>query len=132
MPLIKPRNKEKRKRLVHIMSGVVILIHSYGHYENGHESYVYFALAGIIFLSIAVFHPVIEKKAPWIDGVFFVIEGILSMIVAADYFHMGKKALPYVYLLLGCFQIVMAFVRSRKGMKQHKLNHETDDHKVAP
>ena len=32
---------------------------------------IFFSIAGLVFISVALFHPVIEKKAPWIDGVFF-------------------------------------------------------------
>ncbi|MBA4140225.1 MAG: hypothetical protein H0X70_06915 [Segetibacter sp.] len=116
------RNREKRKRIAHILAGIVILIHAYEKYEGGHNSYISFLVAGIIFLIIALFHPIIEKKAPWIDGVFFSIEAILSLIVAFDYFHVGKKALPIVYLLLGLFQFFIAFKKSRKGIQKHKLS----------
>ncbi len=114
------KNRYKRKRFAHIGAGVVILIHSYEKYEGGHDTYKLFALAGIVFLSIAIFHPLIEKKAPWVDGVFFVIEGILSIIVAVDFFHLGKKALPITYILLGLFQFFMAFRKSKKGIEHHK------------
>ncbi len=114
------KNREKRKRFAHIGAGVVILIHSYEKYEGGHDSYKLFALAGLVFLSIALFHPIIEKKIPWVDGVFFFIEGILSIIVAVDFFHLGKKALPITYLFLGLFQFFMAFRKSKKGIELHK------------
>ncbi|MEO7445158.1 MAG: hypothetical protein ABIT96_00855, partial [Ferruginibacter sp.] len=74
-------------------------------------------------LAIAFLHPVIEKKAPWVDGVFLIIEGILSIIIAIDFFHLGKKALPITYLLLACFQFFMAFRRGRKGIEHHKSTH---------
>ncbi len=114
------KNRDKRKRIAHIGAGVVILIHSYEKYEGGHDTYKLFLLAGLVFLSLAIFHPLIEKKAPWVDGVFFLIEGILSIIVAFDYFHMGKKALPITYILLGLFQFFMAFRKSKKGIEHHK------------
>ena len=117
------KNREKNKKFVHIAAGIVILIHSYEKYESGHGSYLPFAIAGIVFLLIASFHSVIEKKAPWVDGVFFVIEGILSVIAAFDYFHLGKKALPWVYILLSVFQFFMAFKRSKKGVQLHKATH---------
>src|SRR3982751_73178 len=98
------KNREKRKRIAHIAAAFVILIHAYGHYEENHASYIFFVIAGLVFLTIALLHPLIEKKAPWVDGVFFVIEGILSLIVCYDFFHMGKKALPFVYLFLAFFQ----------------------------
>ena len=114
------KNRDKRKRFAHIGAGIVILLHSYEKYEGGHDTYKLFALAGIVFLSIAIFHPLIEKKAPWIDGVFFLLEGILSIIVAFDYFYLGKKALPITYILLGIFQFFMAFRKSKKGIELHK------------
>jgi uncharacterized membrane protein HdeD (DUF308 family) len=114
------KNRDKRKRFAHIGAGIVILIHSYEKYEGGHDTYKLFALAGLVFLSIAIFHPLIEKKAPWVDGVFFVIEGILSIIAALDYFHLGKKALPITYIFLGLFQFFMAFKKSKKGIEHYK------------
>ncbi|MEO7445052.1 MAG: hypothetical protein ABIU55_06090, partial [Ferruginibacter sp.] len=84
------KDREKRKRFAHIGAGVIILIHAYEKYEAGHESYLFFGIAGLIFLAIAFLHPVIEKKAPWVDGVFLIIEGILSIIIAIDFFHLGK------------------------------------------
>jgi hypothetical protein len=115
------KDKSKRLWVAHIAAGFIILIHSYEKYESGHNSYRSFLIAGVIFLAVAFFHPQIEKKAPWIDGLFFLIEAVLSMIVAADFFHLGKKALPYTYVLLSIFQIFMAFRRSRKGIVAHKV-----------
>ena len=114
------KNRDKRKRFAHIGAGVVILVHSYEKYESGHDTYKIFALAALVFLSLALFHPIIERKAPWVDGVFFIIEGILSIIVAFDLFHLGKKALPFTYLFLGLFQFFMAFKKGKKGIEHHK------------
>ncbi|MEO6135797.1 MAG: hypothetical protein ABIP35_11635 [Ginsengibacter sp.] len=116
------RNRDKRKRFSHIGAGLVILIHSYEKYESGHGSYLLFGVAGLIFLAIAFVHPTIEKRAPWVDGVFLIIEGLLSIIVALDYFHLGKKALPITFLCLSFFQFYMAFRKSKKRIAVHKLN----------
>lgn len=115
------KNWDKRKRFAHIGAALVIIIHSYEKYETGHTSYKLFGVAGLLFLTIALLHPIIEKKAPWVDGVFFIIEGILSIIVAVDFFHLGKKALPLAYLLLAIFQFFIAFKKSKKGIENHKL-----------
>jgi chromate transport protein ChrA len=117
------KNREKRKKVAHIGAGIVIFIHAYEKYESAHNSYILFAIAGFVFLTIAFFHSVIAKKAPWVDGVFFIIEGILSVVVAFDYFHMGKKALPITYLLLAVFQFFMAFKKSKKGLSQQSSPH---------
>lgn len=115
------KNREKAKRFAHIMAGLTILIHSYSHYEIGHKTYLIFLIAAIIFLTVAILHPIIEKKAPWIDGIFFLIEGILSFIVAYEFFHEGKKAIPFIYLAVGFFQFFLAVRFSKKGINQHKL-----------
>ena len=105
--------------MAHIFAGIVILIHAWEKYESGHGPYLVFLIAGLVFLTVAILHPVIERRAPWIDGLFFLIEAALSFVVAYDYFHAGKKALPYTYLALGIFQIVLAFIKSRKGLANH-------------
>ena len=117
------KDKEKRKRVAHIVAAVTILIHAYENYETGHHSYLLFGIAGLIVLTLAIFHHVIEKKFPWIDGVFFIIEGILSLIVAIDMFNMGKKRLPITYLALAVFQFYMAFRKGKKGIEAHKTKH---------
>jgi hypothetical protein len=113
------RNRERRKRVAHIFAGLLILIHAYEKYDSGHGSYIFFLIFGVVFTLIALFHHRLQKKFPGIDGVFFVIEGILSLIICYDYFHMGKKALPYCYLLIGIFQLIIAVVKSK-----HKKNAE--------
>ena len=117
------RNRNKVKRLLHIVPVSIILAHAYEQYENGHNSYIFFALAGFVFLAIAILHPVIEKKLPWVDGVFFIIEGILPIIVAIDYFSLGKKALPVAYLFVAAVQFFIAYKVSKKSLAHHKLNH---------
>lgn len=114
------RSGEKKKKIAHIVAGMVILVHSFEKYESGHGSWLFFAIAGIVFISIAVLHHTIEQKAPWIDGIFFAIEGLLSLAIAYDYFHMGKKGLPLTYLAAGIIQLAVALVLSKKGINRHK------------
>jgi hypothetical protein len=118
------KDKEKRRRAVHIISGVTILVHAFEKYDTGHGPWIFFGVAGLIFLSIAVLHPLIEKKAPWIDGVFFVIEAALSVVIAIDFIHMRKKGLPVCYFVLAAFQLFMAFRMSRKGIRHHRSHQQ--------
>ena len=121
------KDKEKRKRVAHIVAGATILFHSYENYQTRHHPYELFAVAGTIVLLLALFHPMIEKKWPWIDGLFFVIEGILSFVMAFDLYHFGKKALPTTYVLLGIFQFFMAFRKGKKGIETHNRQRTTDN-----
>lgn len=113
-------NREKRARFAHIIAGIVILIHSYEKFDSGHDSYILFGIAGSVFISIAYFHSKLEKKFPRVDGVFFIIEGILSFVISYEFFHAGKKSLPVVYLVLGIFQIILAFIKSKKGIENSR------------
>lgn len=118
------KNPEKRKKIAHIIAGFVILVHAYERFDSGHSSYIFFAIAGVTFLTVALLHTVIEKKAPWVDGVFLVIESVLSMIIAYEYLEMGKKALPFSYALAGTMQLILAFVKSKKGIAHHKARQQ--------
>jgi hypothetical protein len=111
------QRKEKLKRFSHIMAGVIILLHAFEKYESGQSSYIYFVIAGIIFLSIAFFHHQLKLKFPWIDNCFFAIEAILSLIIAYDYYHMGKVGLPFMYLFAGLFQLSAIYLFSKRLRK---------------
>ncbi|MEI9947270.1 MAG: hypothetical protein WDN26_24045 [Chitinophagaceae bacterium] len=108
------KDKNKRKRVAHIGASFIILIHAYENHETSHHSYKLFLVAGIVFLAIALFHPVIEKRFPWVDGVFFLIEGILSLMVALDLFHMGEKSITYNLCTARYFPIFYSISKREK------------------
>lgn len=110
---VHPNNKEKKARIAHIVAGLVILIHAFERFSAGHGPYWLFASAGLVFILLAIFHHRLAQKFPWIDGVFFMIEGVLSLVIAYEYIHTGKKALPFVYGITGVFQIFLAFWKMR-------------------
>ena len=114
------KNDDKRKRVAHIGAAVVILINAYDNFESGQPIYKLFLVAGFVVLLLALFHHSIEKKAPWVDGVFFIIEGLLSLVVAFNYFHLGKKALPVTFVLLAVFQFYMALRKGKRGIAVHR------------
>lgn len=113
------RDKHQRERISHIMAGILILVHAYDQFDTGHGSPAFFLVAGIVFLLIAFLHPLLEKKFRWIDSVFFMIEGILSLVVSLDYFHTGRKALPLAYLLVAAVQFFAAYRKYKKRMLGH-------------
>lgn len=113
------KDPNKRHRIQHFVFGFIILIHAFEKYETGHGPYELFVFAGLIFLTLAAFYPFLEKKYPWIDGTFLLIEGTLSLAVAYDYFHMGKKGVPSLYVLAAIIQYFMAWKKSRRGIARH-------------
>jgi hypothetical protein len=114
------KNPHKKKQIAHIGASAVILIHAFDKYTVHRSGYELFLAAGLLFLTIAIFHPLIAKRLPWIDGVFFVIEGILSIVVAVEFLQAGKQALPLCYAFLGGFQFYMAFRKSKKAIGEHQ------------
>ena len=114
------QNREKRQRLAHIIAAFIILINALDKYESGNSNYLLFGIAGLVFLIFAIVHSRIEHKVPWLDGVFFVIEGILSLLIAYDYYSMGKKALPLCLFAVGIFQLVLAYVKTKKAYHKRK------------
>ncbi|HMH32057.1 MAG TPA: hypothetical protein VK543_03450 [Puia sp.] len=121
------KNIERRNKVIHMMGGLLILLHAYEKYSVGEPTYIYFAVSGLLFSLIALLHEKLAKNYPWIDGVFFGIEGLLSIVVAIDYFRMEKKALPYAYLVAAALQFLAAFKKSKRGIKrqeQHSIHVE--------
>ena len=104
---------KSKNPLAHIASSVVVFIHAYAKYDEGHSSYIIFTIAGIMILSVAIFHSQLLKKFTKIDGVFFIIEGLLSLVMAYDYFHMEKKYLPFVYIAIAIMQFGLG-IRKKK------------------
>ena len=114
------KNREKRMRIIHILAGIIILLHAFGRYTEGHANYGYFAVAGTLFLTVAILHHSLSLHAPWVDGVFFLIEASLSFAICMEYIHAGKKAIPVCYAIMGCAQVFMAFYHGHKGIRKHR------------
>ena len=114
MALLKVR-KEKKEKLVHILAGLIILIHAYEKYDLQESSYIFFFVAGIAFLSVALLHHRLAKHFPYVDGVFFIIEAVIYAVIAADYFQQGKKGLPWCYVVCTIAYVIAAFIKGRRG-----------------
>ncbi|MEP6950937.1 MAG: hypothetical protein ABI863_16745 [Ginsengibacter sp.] len=112
-------NKEKKEKLAHILAGLIILVHAYEKYDLQESSYVFFFVAGIGFLSVALLHHRLAKHFQYVDGVFFVIEAVIYAVIAADYFHQGKRGLPWCYVFCTVAYIIVAFVKRKKGKARH-------------
>ena len=111
--------KEKLRRIPHIISGFLILLHGYERYDGGHHTYPVFFIAGTIFLAVATWHHSLLKKFLFIDVLFFFIEALLGIVIALEYFEQGKKGLPFVYLFASLLQLAAIFVFiKRKKRKQ--------------
>ena len=117
--LFKNTNREKKEKIGHIMAAFIILVHAFEKYDLQEDSWPLFAISGIIFLCIAILHHRIAKVFPYVDGVFFVIEALLYAIIAAEYFHKGKKALPWCYVFAAVAYVVTAFIKGKKGKAKH-------------
>ncbi|RZJ66921.1 MAG: hypothetical protein EOO50_07655 [Flavobacterium sp.] len=112
-------NKEKLKKIPHLISGMVILLHSLERFETGHSSWIVFLLAGVVFLTVAIFHHKLSARFPMLDILFYGIESFLCFLIAYEYFAAGKKGVPVMYAIAGLVQIFAMFMFARRK-KLHK------------
>lgn len=126
-----PIKKEKLKRIPHILAGIIILLHGYEKMDEGHGPYMFYFAAGFIFLSIAVFHHKLSHRFRYVDTVFFIIEGVLSFIVAAGYFEAGKAGLPWAYVVAGIMQFSAILLFIRKAKSQELVTKQTHFEEAA-
>jgi hypothetical protein len=109
------KNKVRMQKLAHLLAGFIILINAWDRYDAGNPVYLVYLFSGIIFIAVGLFLPFIIKIIRWANVVSFIIESFLSFVIASEYFSAGKSALPYIYLAVGLAQLVLAFIKSRKG-----------------
>lgn len=113
------QRKNRLRRAAHVLSGAIILLHGYERFDHGHATGWVFAVAGLVFLSVAFFHERLARRWPRVDMLFFLIESGLSFVVMAELFHAGKRGLPYMYLFAGIMQIVAAVMVARRAPRAH-------------
>ncbi len=110
--------REKMQRFSHFIMGFVILIHAIGHYTENSHLYPMFFISGIVFISVAIFHEKLIKKFSHIDHTFHIIEAILAFTVAIEYFELGKKFIPVLWVFAGIMQLVAIFIKNNKATKK--------------
>jgi hypothetical protein len=110
--------KHRLQRMAHLFSGLLILFHGYERLAHGHTTGWVFALAGLIFLSVAVFHDRLRRRWPQVDMIFFVIEATLSFVIMGEYMLAGKRGLPVMYLIAGIAQLVAAVIQRSRTQPQ--------------
>jgi len=115
------KNKVLMQKIAHLLAGFVILINAYDRYTTGNPNYLLYLFAGLVFITVAILLPFINKKVPWVSVVFFLIESSLSFVIAFEYFIAGKSALPYAYLVVGLVQLIIPLIKSRKKASNEKL-----------
>lgn len=112
-----PEKREKIKRAAHILAAMVILLHAFHKHEEHHSTYIWFLIFGLLFLGLAIFHHTLKSKYPWIDTLFFGIEGVLSLIISLENFDANKIALGSTYLFAASLQLVSIWIFSKRLKK---------------
>ena len=111
--------KEKLQRVPHFIAAFVILLHGFERFETGHASHVFFFIAGLVFLTVAIFHHRLSAKFPLIDIIFFIIEAMLSFLIAYEFLEAGKHGVPVMYIIAGIFQLLAIFIFSKRINKNN-------------
>jgi hypothetical protein len=112
----KRQRSERLNKLAHLFAGVLIIFHGIEKAESDHiSSAVFFIISGTVFLLIAAFHHKIAHKLRSVDAVFAVIEGLLAVCVAIDFFNDHKNYIQYAYLLAAAIYFVRAAFAFKKA-----------------
>lgn len=114
------KNKSKLENISHFITGFIALLTAFDNYGLQNPSYIIFAVLGLIVISLTIFKNKLSEKIPWIDSTFIFIDGIISLIIAVDYFLHGKKALPFTILFAGIMQISVGFYKLKKKIAVEK------------
>ncbi|CAN5435544.1 hypothetical protein BH10BAC2_BH10BAC2_38690 [soil metagenome] len=97
------QRKIRIKKAGHIIAGGVILLHAYERYEHGHSSYLFFLVAGLIFLSVALFHHQLEKGFPGLIYCSSLLKQYYPLLLLTNIFMLAKQACPLcIYLQAFC------------------------------
>src|ERR1700722_460541 len=95
------KQKEKKNKFSHILAGLIIMVHGYDKFDENHAgSAIFFLIAGVIFLSIALFHHKLVHHFRSVDAIFWFIEAVLAAIISIDYFNDHKHYIQYAYILV--------------------------------
>lgn len=106
--------KQRLSRFAHFLSGMLILVHGLDRYDAGRSLWPAFMGAGILIVLLAGFHARLARTWPGIDGVFFLIEALLSLAIMIEFMDAGKRGLPYMYLLAAIAQVCAAWITWRR------------------
>ncbi|CAN5245424.1 hypothetical protein BH20BAC1_BH20BAC1_18820 [soil metagenome] len=120
MSLIHRKHREKMQKFAHILAAIIILLHAFEKFEINEPSYPFYTIAGIIFLLIAIFHDQVARRFSYIDSTFMIIEAAVYGMIANEYFHAGKKGLPWLYVIAVAVYVAAALINSRKSRKKHR------------
>jgi hypothetical protein len=91
--------KEKITKAGHLLAGFIILLHGHERVEAHHTSAgILFIFAGLVFISVAIFHHRLVKYIRSADAIFALIEGVLSAIIAMEFIAAGKHYIQYMYV----------------------------------
>ncbi|RYZ94759.1 MAG: hypothetical protein EOP47_27190 [Sphingobacteriaceae bacterium] len=116
-----PVKKERLNKIAHILAGGIILLHGVEKFEDGHKaSALFFLIAGVAFLAVAIFHHRLVRYIKSADLIFSVIEGLLAIIVAVDFIHQGKNYIQYMYFFAAAAYFVRAVIAYKVPAKYHK------------
>lgn len=118
--------EEKKQRISHGIAGAVILIKAYGKFEHGDVlAGSIIALAGAFFVLYAALHRWLHQFSfqRHLETGLFLAEAVVMAVIAANYFHHGKRALPWCYVAVTIAYLGLAVRQHRRNARpEHSLS----------
>jgi hypothetical protein len=115
---ISNNKKEKLQQFAHILAGFLILVHALDKYDLHQSSYFLFAVLGLIFIGIAIFHHKLAAMSGFVDSAFLIIEALCVAVIAVEYYNEGKKGLPWCYAFAAVMYVIAAVLVYRRKAKK--------------
>lgn len=108
-----PKRSERKSRIAHALAGFTIAVEGWERFEEAPAVAVAMMVIGALFMAFGVFHGRFHhrKWADYSEPFLFLMEAAVLGLIAAVYFHHGKKLLPWVYVCLVCAYVTVAVVR---------------------
>jgi F0F1-type ATP synthase assembly protein I len=101
--------------LVHILTALVIFLHGFDKLDKGESGSWIFFLIGVLVVLILIFHRRLAQQFRSVDSIFHMLEAIVLLIIAYEYYHHGAWGLQYGYALAAIGHIIGAIVKAKKS-----------------
>jgi hypothetical protein len=104
-------------KLVHALTALVIFLHGFDKLDKGEPGYWIFFLLGLLVVGLMIFHHRLAQRFRAVDSIFHIIEAIVLLIIAYEYYHHGAWGLQYGYALAAVGHIIGAILKAKKSSR---------------
>jgi hypothetical protein len=113
------QTRERLQKMMHFLAGAIVILHGIEHMDTG-GAILFYLVIGVMMLTLAFFHEGVEKKFPKIAGGLYLLEAMVLLFIAFEYFEENKKILPLVYLIAATAYCIAGYIFMTRKVKVRK------------